>query len=384
MFVLFLVLAILASWRFARIPGRYTAAMLAGVWIGVIAVLVLAPQSALARVIGGAPQQWALAGGLALAALGYGRLVALLKRHAVPAQNGAPDQLPPQTGNQTIPETATETAAEPPAAPPVIGPDGRPAAMTEAELDRYARHIVLREIGGAGQNRLRAAKVLVVGAGALGSPVALYLAAAGVGRMTLADDDHVGLSNLQRQVIFRSKDAGRTKVEAAAEAVSALNPHVAPAMLARRITADDAGLVAGFDLVLDGTDSFASRFAVNQACVAAGVPLVAGSIAQWEGQLTIWDPARDAPCLACVFPEPPAQGVAPSCAEAGVVGALPGVVGSMMALEAIKLLTGAGAPMRGRMLIFDGLWGENRVISMRRREGCAICGGIHPASPSAH
>ena len=372
MFVLLLILVILLSWRFARIPGRYTAAMVLGVWIATMLVLALWPQSALARLIGGGPQQWALAGGFVLLVIGYRKVIGYLKRNAVAARNGATEGAMP---------VAVEAAA--PLAPPVIGADGKPAAMSDAELDRYARHIVLREVGGAGQNRLRGAKVLVVGAGALGSPVALYLAAAGVGRMTLADDDVVSLSNLQRQVIFHSSDNGRAKVEAAAEAIAALNPHVGVTALARRITADDAELVAGFDLVLDGTDSFASRFAVNRACVAAGVPLVAGSIAQWEGQLTIWDPARNAPCLACLFPEPPAQGLAPSCAEAGVVGALPGVVGSMMALEAIKLLTRAGAPLRGRMLIFDGLWGESRVISMRRREGCAICGGIHPASPSA-
>lgn len=366
MFVLFLFLAILISWRMAGIRGRYIAAMLLGVWLGAMAVLYAAPQSALARLIGGTPQKWAIAGVLVLVVLGYRMLIGFLKRNAVAVQNGASD-LP------EAPEAAPSTIA-----PPAIGPDGKPAPMSDAELDRYARHIVLREVGGAGQNRLRGAKVLVVGAGALGSPVALYLAAAGVGRMVLADDDTVGLSNLQRQVIFRSSDDGRAKVEAAAEAVTALNPHVAVTTLARRITAEDRDLVAGFDLVLDGTDSFASRFAINQACVAAGVPLIAGSIAQWEGQLTIWDPAKGAPCLACLFPEPPAQGLAPSCAEAGVVGALPGVIGSMMALEAIKLLTGAGAVLRGRMLIFDGLWGENRAIAMKRREGCAVCGGLHP------
>ena len=223
--------------------------------------------------------------------------------------------------------------------------------------------------------------MLVVGAGALGAPVLMYMAAAGVGRITVADDDTVGLSNLQRQVIFDSADLGRPKVEAAAARLAALNPHVAVTPLCRRITAEDAALVAGHDLVLDGTDSFASRAAVNAACVAAGVPLLAGSIAQWEAQVTLYDPARGGPCLGCLFPTPPAPGLALSCAEAGVVGALPGVVGSLMALEAIKLLAGvaddgAGAGLRGQMILFDGLWGDTRRIATAARPGCAVCGGL--------
>ena len=222
--------------------------------------------------------------------------------------------------------------------------------------------------------------MLVVGAGGLGAPVLMYLAAAGVGRITVADDDTVSLSNLQRQVIFATADIDRPKARAAAEAVARLNPHVAITPLLRRIGADDTDLVAGHDLVLDGTDSFASRAAVNAACVAAGVPLVAGSIAQWEGQVALYDPARGGPCLTCLFPVPPAPGLALSCAEAGVVGALPGVIGSMMALEAIKQIaaisdSGAGAGLRGRMLIFDGLWGDTRSIATRARPGCKVCGG---------
>ncbi|RDW11704.1 HesA/MoeB/ThiF family protein, partial [Paracoccus thiocyanatus] len=262
--------------------------------------------------------------------------------------------------------------------PPPPSPATTAAApLSDPELDRYARHIVLRELGGPGQAALRRARVLVVGAGGLGAPVCLYLAAAGIGRITLADDDRVGLSNLQRQVIFRSADDGRPKAQAARDAMLALNPHVEIAALDRRIGAQDVALVAEHDLVLDGTDSFASRRAVNAACVAAGVPLIAGSIAQWEGQVTVWDPSRAAPCMACIFPEPPAAGLAPACAEAGVVGPLPGVVGSMMALEAIKLIAGAGQPLRGRMLIFDGLYGENRVMKIARRADCPVCGSGH-------
>ena len=250
-------------------------------------------------------------------------------------------------------------------------------AMQPAELDRYARHIVLRELGGPGQAALRRARVLVVGAGGLGAPVCLYLAAAGVGHITVADDDRVSLSNLQRQVIFRGTDAGRPKAQAARDAMLALNPHVRVTALERRITDADAGLIAEHDLVIDGTDTFAARQAINAACVAAGVPLIAGAIAQWEGQLTVWDPRRGAPCMACIFPEAPAPGLAPACAEAGVVGPLPGVIGSMMALEAIKIIAGAGEPLRGRMLIFDGLYGENRVMKIARRDDCAVCGSGH-------
>ncbi len=157
----------------------------------------------------------------------------------------------------------------------------------------------------------------------------------------------------------------------------ALNPHIRVTALARRITGADTALIGEHDLVIDGTDTFAARQAINAACVAAGVPLVAGAIAQWEGQVTVWDPRRGAPCMACVFPQAPAPGLAPACAEAGVVGPLPGVVGSMMALEAIKLIAGAGEPLRGRMLIFDGLYGENRVMKIARRPDCAVCGSGH-------
>ncbi|AXC51336.1 molybdopterin-synthase adenylyltransferase MoeB [Paracoccus suum] len=255
-----------------------------------------------------------------------------------------------------------------------------PGKLSDVELDRYARHIVLREVGGPGQQALRRARVLIVGAGGLGAPACLYLAAAGVGRITIADDDDVSLSNLQRQVMFRDSDLGRPKTAAAAGAMLALNPHVTVVPHPHRITEADAALVAEHDLVLDGTDNFAARAAINRACTAAGVPLIAGAIAQWEGQVTIYDPARDAPCLACIFPEPPALGLAPSCAEAGVVGALPGVIGSVMALEAIKLIAGAGQPLRGRMLIFDGLWGETRTMTIARRPDCPVCGdAAHPA-----
>lgn len=248
-------------------------------------------------------------------------------------------------------------------------------ALSDDEIDRYARHIILREIGGPGQNRLKAARVLVVGAGGLGSPGLLYLAAAGVGTLGIVDDDTVALSNLQRQVLHVTERVGRLKVESAAASLGAINPHVTVEAHAVRLDAGNAAaLVAAYDMVLDGSDNFATRHAVNAACVAARRPLVGAAIGQWEGQLSIWAPHLGGPCLACAFPEVPAAGLAPSCAEAGVVGALPGVLGAMQALEAIKLITGAGQPLLGRLLLYDALWAEVRTISVSRRPDCAVCG----------
>lgn len=248
-------------------------------------------------------------------------------------------------------------------------------SLSDTELDRYARHIVLREVGGAGQKRLRNARVLVVGAGGLGSPVLQYLTAAGVGTIGVIDDDVVGLSNLQRQVLYGEDDLGVPKVFAAQKRLKDLNPYVTVLPFHRRLTDDIArDLIADFDLVVDGTDSFASRPMINVACVVAGVPMVWGAISQWEGQVSIFDPARDAPCFNCIFPKPPADGLAPSCAESGVMGALPGVIGSMLATEVIKLITGAGMALRGQMLIYDALESQNRNIRLKRDPACQVCG----------
>ncbi|RCW86668.1 HesA/MoeB/ThiF family protein [Paracoccus lutimaris] len=329
------------------------------VWLAVLGGVALAPDSAFARLIGWSPQ--GLVSVLLVIALLFGAeaLVAALHAHAMPLPDRAPGLVPLSAAAKPAPQPASAQVMQP------------------AELDRYARHIVLRELGGPGQAALRRARVLVVGAGGLGAPVCQYLAAAGVGRITVADDDRVSLSNLQRQVIFRSKDDGQPKAQAARAAMLALNPHIEVTALARRITAEDAALIAEQDLVIDGTDSFTARQAINAACVAAGVPLVAGAIAQWEGQVTVWDPKRGAPCMSCIFPQAPAPGLAPACVEAGVVGPLPGVIGSMMALEAIKIIAGAGEPLRGRMLIFDGLYGENRLMKIARRGDCPVCGSGH-------
>jgi molybdopterin/thiamine biosynthesis adenylyltransferase len=249
-------------------------------------------------------------------------------------------------------------------------------ALSDDEIDRYARHIILREIGGPGQAKLKSARVLVVGAGGLGSPALLYLAAAGVGTLGIVDDDTVALSNLQRQVLHATDRLGTLKTDSATAALAGLNPHVVVEAHPVRLEASNAlALVGAHDLVLDGSDNFATRAVVNAACVAARRPLVGAAIGQWEGQLSVWAPHLGGPCLACAFPEVPAPGLAPSCAEAGVVGALPGVLGAMQALEAIKLITGAGQPLLGRLLLYDGLWGEVRTITVPRRADCVVCGG---------
>ena len=248
-------------------------------------------------------------------------------------------------------------------------------SLTDAELERYARHIVLREVGGPGQSKLRNAKIAVVGAGGLGAPVLMYLAAAGVGEITVIDDDTVSLSNLQRQVLFGTDDIDQPKVDAAARNLAAINPGSKVTPFAMRLTAETADtLLVGHDVIIDGCDSFETRYVVNAAATRAAIPVVSGAISQWEGQISVWDASKDGPCYQCIFPEPPADGLAPSCAEAGVMGALAGVVGSMMAGEVIKILTGAGAPLLGRMLIYDALWAENRVITLAKRSDCPVCG----------
>lgn len=256
----------------------------------------------------------------------------------------------------------------------------RPASYSDSELGRYARHITLREIGGAGQKRLRDARVLVIGAGGLGSPALQYLAAAGVGRLGVIDDDEVEPSNLQRQVIHPDAMIGAPKVRSAAATLRAQNPFVEVRPYHRRFTEEIAAeLIADYDLVLDGCDDMDTRYLVNQVCVAAGVPLVSAALTQWEGQLSVFDPSRGAPCYACVFPSAPAAGLGATCAEAGVAAPLPGVLGTMMAVEAIKVLTDAGEPLRGRMLIYDALHADMRVISTKRRQDCAVCGGVSAA-----
>jgi len=244
-------------------------------------------------------------------------------------------------------------------------------SFSDEEVERYARHLVLREIGGPGQQRLKAARVAIVGAGGLGAPASLYLAAAGVGEIALIDPDVVALSNLQRQVLYSTADEGRGKVEAAAQRLTGLNPNVRVRPVAARLDEGDAReLLTGFDAVLDGTDDFATRFAVNAACVALSAPLVSGAIGRWTGQVGVFE---GRPCYRCLVPEIPPD--AETCAVVGVVGALAGVIGAMMALEAIKLIAGAGTPLTGRLLIYDALAAETRTVRIGADPDCRVCGG---------
>ena len=250
--------------------------------------------------------------------------------------------------------------------------------FSAAELNRYARHMMLREIGGPGQKALKNAKVLVIGAGGLGSPALLYLAAGGVGTIGVVDDDNVDGSNLQRQVIHNDASIGMPKVHSAAAAMRALNPFIEVKPYQRRLTEDDARILfAEYDLILDGTDNFDTRYMVNRNCVELGKPLISAAMTQWEGQISLYHPAGGAPCYQCVFPSAPASDLVPTCAEAGVLGPLPGIIGSMMAGETIKILTGAGQPLKGHILIYDALYSQMRVMSAKRNKDCPICGSKH-------
>ncbi|MFY0680946.1 MAG: HesA/MoeB/ThiF family protein [Thalassovita sp.] len=245
----------------------------------------------------------------------------------------------------------------------------------ESELARYMRHIVLREIGGPGQKKLKQSKVLVIGAGGLGSPALMYLAASGVGTIGIIDDDVVDNSNLQRQVIHTDARIGMHKVFSAQMALEAQNPYLEVRPYQRRLEAAQAeALFADYDLILDGTDNFETRYLSNRVAAKLGKPLISGALSQWEGQLSVFDTKQGSPCYQCIFPEAPAAGLAPSCAEAGVISPLPGVVGSMMAVEALKVLCDVGAPLRGEMLIYDALWSETRKIKLKKRETCPVCG----------
>jgi molybdopterin/thiamine biosynthesis adenylyltransferase len=256
--------------------------------------------------------------------------------------------------------------------------DAQPVAaqgvFSGAELDRYARHIVLREVGGAGQKKLKNASVLVIGAGGLGAPALQYLGAAGVGTIGIIDDDIVDNSNLQRQVIHTDERIGMPKVFSAEAGLRAQNPFVKVKPYNRRLDAALAHeLFAEYDLILDGTDNFETRYMVNATCVILGKPLISAAITQWEGQISLYHPKANAPCYACAFPVQPDRDLAPSCAEAGVMGALPGVVGSMMAVEAIKWITGAGETLAGRLMLYDALYADSRIIKISRDPNCAVC-----------
>lgn len=246
--------------------------------------------------------------------------------------------------------------------------------LNAEEYRRYARHLILPEFGIAGQRKLKESSVLVVGTGGLGSPVLLYLAAAGVGTIGLVDFDVVDDSNLQRQVIHGTPDVGRRKLTSAAEKIGALNPNVTLIPFETRLTAQNAlRILKDFDVIVDGTDNFPTRYLINDACVLLGKPNVYGSIFRFEGQASVFG-VKDGPCYRCLYPEPPPPDLVPNCAEGGVLGVLPGIVGSIQATETIKLITGIGETLAGRLLLIDALTMQFREMKLKKNAGCALCG----------
>jgi len=255
--------------------------------------------------------------------------------------------------------------------------DSTPLALTHEEVARYSRHLIMPEVGMEGQLKLKAARALCIGVGGLGSPVLLYLAAAGVGTLGLVDFDEVDYSNLHRQIIHGTPDVGRSKLDSAKARINALNPEVEVVTHEMALSSENAlGLFADYDLVVDGTDNFPTRYLVNDACVIGGKPNVYGSIFRFEGQASVFA-TKDGPCYRCMFPEPPPPGLVPSCAEGGVLGILPGVVGMLQATEAIKLILGVGESLVGRFLLFDALKMRFRELKVRKDPDCPVC-GEHP------
>lgn len=342
-----LVLALAGGlWGLGYLAGASRTARWVSVFVLLLGVvlshLVLPDGHPLRAATGKSAALWLILAGFASLGIGYGAILKALRRRA-----------------------DMSTASQ---------PEASRGQFSQTELERYARHIVLRELGGPGQKRIKLARVLVIGAGGLGAPALQYLAAAGVGTIGVIDDDVVENANLQRQVIHRDSDIGLPKVFSAQYAMEAQNPNVIVRPYHRRLTDEIATeLFADFDLILDGTDNFETRYLANQTAVALNKPLISGALSQWEGQLSVFDPANGGPCYQCIFPEAPAPGLAPSCAEAGVIGPLPGVVGAMMAVEAIKVITGAGQVLRGEMLIYDALYGESRKITLSARPDCPVC-----------
>jgi adenylyltransferase/sulfurtransferase len=246
--------------------------------------------------------------------------------------------------------------------------------LSKDEILRYSRHLIMPEVGMEGQEKLKAARVLCIGTGGLGSPLALYLAAAGIGTLGLVDFDVVDFSNLQRQVIHFTTDVGRPKLQSAKDKIAAINPFINVKTFETRLTSENAlKIFEGFDIIVDGTDNFPTRFLVNDACVFTGKPNVYGSIFRFEGQASVFA-AKDGPCYRCLYPEPPPPGLVPSCAEGGVLGILPGLVGLIQATEAIKLILGKGEPLIGRLLLVDALGMRFRELKLRKNPDCVVCG----------
>jgi molybdopterin/thiamine biosynthesis adenylyltransferase/rhodanese-related sulfurtransferase len=248
------------------------------------------------------------------------------------------------------------------------------SALTEAQRRRYARHIVLPGVGVQGQQKLLAARMVIIGAGGLGSPAALYLAAAGVGTLGLVDHDVVDLSNLQRQLLHSTPDVGRAKIESGAQRIHSINPEVNVISHGVRLSADNAlEILDGYDVIIDGTDNFAARYLINDASLRLKTPVVHGSVFRFEGQVAVFSPYVG-PCYRCLFPEPPPSDLAPNCVEAGVFGVLPGIVGTMQATEALKLVLGLGAPLIGKLLTYDGLDQSTHTVRVPQNSGCVSCG----------
>ncbi len=246
--------------------------------------------------------------------------------------------------------------------------------LTEEQLQRYSRHIILPEVGGKGQKKISEAKVLIIGAGGLGCPVGYYLAAAGVGTLALVDNDNVELSNLQRQIAHSVKTLGVNKADSAKMTFEALNPDINVIPVKERLTNTNIlDLMKGYDIVVDGTDNFPTRYLINDACVMLKKPLVSGAILRFEGQITTIIPG-DGPCYRCLFESPPPPGLVPSCQEAGVLGVLPGVIGALQATEVLKLILGKGKPLKGELLIYDALGTNFRKVRVPKNPDCAICG----------
>lgn len=246
--------------------------------------------------------------------------------------------------------------------------------LSHEEVQRYSRHLIMPEVGMTGQKKLKAASVLLIGAGGLGSPLGMYLAAAGIGRIGIVDYDVVDYTNLQRQIIHGTKDVGRPKLESARERILDINPHVQLDLFEVPLTSDNAlEIMAPYDIVIDGTDNFPTRYLTNDACVLLGKPNVYGSIFRFEGQVSVFY-AKEGPCYRCLFPEPPPPGLVPSCAEGGVLGVLPGTIGAMQASEAIKLILGIGQPLIGRLLLYDALSMQIDEVRLRKNPNCPVCG----------
>jgi molybdopterin/thiamine biosynthesis adenylyltransferase len=328
-----------------KVPVSARLLMIGILYAGVlIAVTVLPVDNGLRVTLGGGFKEWALLGGVAAMITLYRAGLKWLRARA--------DQNAPAQSEKN------------PKAP-----------FKDVELERYMRHIILREIGGPGQRKLKDARVLVIGAGGLGAPVLQYLAASGVGTIGVMDDDQVDASNLQRQVIHSDKSQGMPKVFSAEQAMLEQNPFITVKPYNRRFDASCSALLSEYDLVIDGSDNFDTRYLVNAQCVAAGIPLLSAAITQWEGQISLYDSLQNTPCYQCVFPTRPADGMVPSCAEAGVAAPLPGILGTMLAMEAIKYITGAGQGLGGRLMIYDALYAETRVIKTKKRADCPVCAG---------